>query len=34
MSDPLHNIDALLIGTGEFKFSEGAISAADAQARG
>lgn len=32
--DPLHNIDALLIGTGEFKFSEGAISAADAQARG
>lgn len=32
--DPLHNITALLIGTGEFSFSEGAVSAADAQAKG
>lgn len=32
--DPLHNLTALLIGTGEFCFSEGAISPADAQARG
>lgn len=32
--DPLHNITALLIGTGEFSFSEGAISPANAQARG
>lgn len=29
--DPLHNLTALLIGTGEFAFSEGAISAANAQ---
>lgn len=34
MSDPVHNTDALLIGTCEFSFSEGAVSAADAQARG
>lgn len=32
--DPLHNTTALLIGTGEFSFSEGAISVADAQKRG
>lgn len=32
--DPLHNLIALLIGTGEFSFSEGATSVADAQARG
>lgn len=32
--DPLHNLTALLIGTGEFAFSEGATSAANAQARG
>lgn len=32
--DPKHNIDALLIGTGEFSFAEGAISAADARAKG
>lgn len=32
--DPLHNITALLIGTGEFCFSEGAVSAADALAKG
>lgn len=32
--DPLHNLTALLIGTGEFTFSEGATSAADAQSRG
>jgi hypothetical protein len=32
--DPLHNITALLIGTGEFSFSEGAISPADALVRG
>lgn len=32
--DPLHNTTALLIGTAEFSFSEGAISAADAQLRG
>lgn len=32
--DPLHNLTALLIGTGEFCFSEGAISPADAQVRG
>jgi hypothetical protein len=32
--DPLHNLTALLIGTGEFCFSEGAISPADALARG
>ena len=29
--DPLHNITALLIGTGEFAFSDGAISPANAQ---
>lgn len=34
MDTPLHNTDALLIGTGEFSFSEGATSAADANARG
>src|SRR6266480_53132 len=32
--DPAHNLDALLIGTGEFNFSQGALSAADARARG
>lgn len=32
--DPAHNIDALLLGTGEFSFSNGAVSPADAQARG
>jgi len=33
-STPLHNLDALLIGTGEFLFSSGATSVADAQRRG
>lgn len=32
--DPAHNLNALLIGTGEFSFSEGATSAANAQVRG
>ena len=32
--DPLHSVAALLIGTGEFSFSEGAVSAADAKAKG
>jgi hypothetical protein len=32
--DPAHNLVALLIGTGEFSFSEDATSAANAQARG
>jgi hypothetical protein len=34
MDTPLHNTDALLIGTGEFSFSEGATDAADANERG
>ena len=29
MSEPSHNLDALLIGTGEFSFSDGAESVAD-----
>jgi hypothetical protein len=32
--DPSHNINALLLGTGEFRFSKDASSAANAQARG
>ena len=32
--DPAHNLVALLIGTGEFNFAEGAISAANARAIG
>jgi hypothetical protein len=32
--DPPHNLDALLIGTGEFSFSPDAASAADARAKG
>lgn len=32
--DPAHNVDALIIGTGEFSFCEGAVTAVDADAKG
>ena len=34
MATPAHNLTALLLGTAEFSFAEGALSAADGRAKG